>query len=146
MPQLEMVMTNNKNTYFYFRIVIFIFFLIDNEDQGIEEVEIIDEIAEVQVEYMDINNNGHSGESKNQYTTWSITSEELGGGIAGDQLSKAANTFSSVLVENVENLLPKVFKNASNEPVYTFFKASQALLKDRRLRDRILKRKSLNKK
>ena len=139
-------MTNNKNIYFYFRIVIFIFFLIDNEEKGIEEVEIIDAIAEVQVEYMDNNNNGHSEESKNQYTTWSITSEELGGGIAGDQLSKAANTFSSVLVENVQNLPPKVFKNASNEPVYTFFKASQALIKDRRLRDKILRRKSLNKK
>ena len=135
-----------KNIYFYFRIVIFIFFFIDNENQGIEEVEIIDEIAEVQVEYMDINNNGHSGESKNQYTTWSITSEELGGGIEGDQISKAINTFSSVLVENVENLQTKVFKNASNEPVYTFFKASQALLKDRRLRQRIMKRKSSNKK
>ena len=47
MPQLEMVMTNNKNTYFYFRIVIFIFFLIDNEDQGIEEVEIIDETKDI---------------------------------------------------------------------------------------------------
>ena len=120
--------------------------MIDNENQGIEEVEIVDEIANVEVEYMDVNNNGHSGESKNQYTKWSITSEELGGGIAGDQLSKAANTFSSVLVENVENLQPKVFKNASNEPVYTFFKASQALLKDRRLKARIMKRKSLNKK
>ena len=120
--------------------------MIDNENQGIEEVEIVDEIAKDQVKYMDINNNEHSGESKNQYTTWSITSEELGGGIAGDQLSKAANTFSSVLVENVENLQPKVFKNASNEPVYTFFKVSQALLKDRRLKARIMKRKSLNKK
>ena len=47
MPQLEMVMTNNKNTYFYFRIVIFIFFLIDNEDQGIEEVEIIEETKDI---------------------------------------------------------------------------------------------------
>ena len=121
--------------------------MIDNENIGIEEVEIVDEIPpEIQVEYMDINNNGHSGKSKNQYATWSITSEELGGGIEGDQISKAVNTFSSVLVDNVENLKPKVFKNASNEPLYTFFKATQALLKDRRLRQRIMKRKCSNKK
>ena len=74
-------------------------------------------------------------------SVWKITPEQLGGGKEGEEISNAMNEMSSVLVRNVGNLSDDVYKNATKEPKFTFFKVAQVVIRDKRELSKIYKRK-----
>ena len=80
-------------------------------------------------------------ENNEECSVWEITSEQLGGGKEGEEISNAMNEMSSVLVRNIGNLSDDGYKNATKEPKVTFFKVAQAVIRDKRELSKIYKRK-----
>ena len=80
-------------------------------------------------------------QNNEECSVWKITAEQLGGGKEGEEISNAMNKMSSVLVRNIGNLSDDVYKNATKEPKFTFFKIAQVVIRDKRELSKIYKRK-----